>query len=268
MNILVGNRATFARPFLERKVENNLVLTERNSALDSFATANEIGVLYYESKSEFFGILSKIPFDHLFSAGCKYVIPEEHLVGKKKVFINAHPSLLPNYAGPHPITEALYMGGKLGVTIHSMGLEVDSGNLILQGEVPLKEGMTTAQKFEEVFIHEESVIRECLNANLFFREPEFYLELPLILPINNGFRRDAKFRILASKMYLEDVVRRISALSVEGHYAYIENGKKRQYFFECNHFQSNKSNEALNHLVNYEFRDGFLDLCIHHEEDI
>ncbi len=58
----------------------------------------------------------------------------------KKIFrsfpkgcINVHPSLLPKYRGVSPIQSAILNGDCVsGVTIQSMALEMDSGNILVQ----------------------------------------------------------------------------------------------------------------------------------------
>jgi len=53
--------------------------------------------------------------------------------------INLHPSLLPKFKGPAPIPWALIKGEtKTGVTVQRMREEVDSGEIILQSELPIE----------------------------------------------------------------------------------------------------------------------------------
>ncbi|MDR1466432.1 MAG: methionyl-tRNA formyltransferase [Treponema sp.] len=59
--------------------------------------------------------------------------------------INIHPSLLPKYRGPSPIqTAILNMDAKTGVSIQYLAQEVDSGDILLQEELPLTGRETTA----------------------------------------------------------------------------------------------------------------------------
>lgn len=47
--------------------------------------------------------------------------------------INVHPSLLPKYRGVSPIQSAILNGDCVsGITIQSMALEMDSGNILVQ----------------------------------------------------------------------------------------------------------------------------------------
>jgi methionyl-tRNA formyltransferase len=58
--------------------------------------------------------------------------------------INLHPSLLPRYRGPSPVTAAILSGdAETGVTIQRIALEVDSGAILAQERVMLSGEETT-----------------------------------------------------------------------------------------------------------------------------
>jgi phosphoribosylglycinamide formyltransferase-1 len=53
--------------------------------------------------------------------------------------VNVHPSLLPDFPGPHPIDDALAAGVETtGVTVHYVDEGVDSGAVIRQEPVPVE----------------------------------------------------------------------------------------------------------------------------------
>ena len=53
--------------------------------------------------------------------------------------INVHPSLLPKYKGLNAVEQALESGDKTtGCTVHYVNEELDGGEIILQGEVPIE----------------------------------------------------------------------------------------------------------------------------------
>ncbi len=52
--------------------------------------------------------------------------------------INVHPSLLPKYKGLHAVEQALDSGDDVsGCTVHYVNEELDGGEIILQGKVPI-----------------------------------------------------------------------------------------------------------------------------------
>ena len=68
------------------------------------------------------------------------LIPKEFLDLPKYGFWNIHPSLLPKYRGPGPITNPLINGDKItGVTIIKMDEEIDHGPIIVQESLMIGE---------------------------------------------------------------------------------------------------------------------------------
>jgi methionyl-tRNA formyltransferase len=60
--------------------------------------------------------------------------------------VNVHPSLLPKYRGASPIQAAiLNMDAKTGISIQYLAREMDSGDILLQEELPLTGRETTAE---------------------------------------------------------------------------------------------------------------------------
>ena len=58
-------------------------------------------------------------------------------------FLNIHPSLLPHYRGPYPLFWMLRRGERrIGVTIHFMDEQLDTGEIAAQAEVDLPDGVS------------------------------------------------------------------------------------------------------------------------------
>jgi methionyl-tRNA formyltransferase len=65
------------------------------------------------------------------------------IAAASRACINVHPSLLPRYRGPNPFYWVLRNGeARTGVTVHHVAEGIDSGDIILQEEIPLEPGMT------------------------------------------------------------------------------------------------------------------------------
>jgi len=65
--------------------------------------------------------------------------------------INLHPSLLPKYRGPSPISEAIKNGDKLtGISVQKLALKMDSGDILLQPGLKLDGKETTGSLTEKV----------------------------------------------------------------------------------------------------------------------
>mgnify|MGYP003117576778 FL=1 len=77
--------------------------------------------------------------------------------------INVHPSLLPKYKGLHAVEQAMEAGEEVtGCTVHYVNEELDGGEIIKQGEVPIMpddtvESLTKAIQREEYRILPEVI---------------------------------------------------------------------------------------------------------------
>ena len=73
-------------------------------------------------------------------AGWMRIVGEELINRFKNQLINIHPSLLPSFKGIDAIQQAIDKGVTItGCTVHYVQKEVDSGSIIIQAAVPIKE---------------------------------------------------------------------------------------------------------------------------------
>ncbi len=64
--------------------------------------------------------------------------------------INLHPSLLPKYRGPSPVTAAILNGDEeTGITVQKLARKMDAGDILAQITIPLRGDETTASLLEE-----------------------------------------------------------------------------------------------------------------------
>lgn len=106
----------------------------------------------YESREAFnealLEMLRKTEADLVVLAGCLVVIPESIIREYKGRMINIHPSLIPSFCGTGYYglkvhEEALKRGVKVtGATVHYVDEGTDTGPIILQKAVEVKEGDT------------------------------------------------------------------------------------------------------------------------------
>tara|TARA_B100000287_G_scaffold16463_1_gene16543 strand:+ start:124 stop:588 length:465 start_codon:yes stop_codon:yes gene_type:complete len=77
--------------------------------------------------------------DLIVLAGYMKVVSPDFIKAFPNRIINLHPSLLPKYKGLHAVEQALEAGDKVtGCTVHYVNEELDSGEVILQSEVPIE----------------------------------------------------------------------------------------------------------------------------------
>ena len=76
--------------------------------------------------------------DLIVLAGWMKIISPQFIEAFPRKIINVHPSLLPKYKGLNAVQQALDSGDEVtGCTVHYDTEELDSGEIILQSEVPI-----------------------------------------------------------------------------------------------------------------------------------
>ena len=100
---------------------------------------------------EFVEVLKNLAPDMIVVAAFGQIIPKEILDMPKYGCINIHASLLPKYRGAAPIQQAVIDGEKeSGVTIMKMGTGLDTGDMISQAAVTLREDETGGSLFDRL----------------------------------------------------------------------------------------------------------------------
>ena len=84
--------------------------------------------------------LEELSVELVVMAGWMRIVGEEIINSFKNRLINIHPSLLPSFKGVDAIQQAMDEKVKItGCTVHYVQKEVDSGSIIIQAAVPIKE---------------------------------------------------------------------------------------------------------------------------------
>ena len=83
-------------------------------------------------------LLRALEPDLVLCAGFPWVIPPDALAVPPLGSVNFHPSLLPRYRGPVPVSWAIRNGEQeIGVTFHRMAPGLDEGPILAQEAIPL-----------------------------------------------------------------------------------------------------------------------------------
>jgi methionyl-tRNA formyltransferase len=108
------------------------------SPVKNLAELNNISVHQPETKEALTSILKSIGPDVVVVAAYGMIVPSEALAVPKYGMINFHPSLLPLYRGPSPITAPILNGDQeTGVTIIKMNEKMDEGGILAQERITL-----------------------------------------------------------------------------------------------------------------------------------
>ncbi|RDU70615.1 hypothetical protein CQA66_07835 [Helicobacter aurati] len=159
--LFVGNRLHVLYALLERCANVAICLESQ-----SFA-AKTLQRDYHEfhSKHELLTLLQTLDFDILVSNGCPYILPISQIAKPHHIFVNCHPSLLPNLKGKHPINGAILYHQASGATCHLMTDRVDSGAIISQVPVYNDENTPLALLYQMCFLAEKEAFLLALEKN-------------------------------------------------------------------------------------------------------
>lgn len=99
-------------------------------------------------------------FDILVSNGCPFRLPISRLSRSGRIFLNTHPSLLPEVRGPHPINAVLLEGhDHYGATTHYMDDDLDTGNIVARIQKPITEDLDLGLLYHLAFELERETFR-------------------------------------------------------------------------------------------------------------
>jgi methionyl-tRNA formyltransferase len=109
--------------------------------------------------------LDRTPFDLLVSNGCPIVLPVDRLARLGRLFVNVHPSPLPEMRGRHPVNGAVLRGrSQIGATMHFMSGGVDTGRTIAQERVDITDDLDLGLLYHIAFRLEVAVFTEGMRA--------------------------------------------------------------------------------------------------------
>lgn len=109
-----------------------------------------------------YDFLKENKFDLVVLAGYMRILPENILA--LSTFINIHPSLLPEFKGKNAIKRAYEAKAKeTGVTIHYVTKEVDSGEIICQERLAIKENMTLEELENNIHKIEHEILPKTIE---------------------------------------------------------------------------------------------------------
>jgi methionyl-tRNA formyltransferase len=113
---------------------------ERYPALDELlrAAPPELDVVMPAARDRIAPLLRLFDPDVAMCLGFPWKIPPDALAVPRHGIVNGHPSLLPRYRGPSPVSWAIRNGeDEVGFTFHYMDAELDTGNILGQARIQL-----------------------------------------------------------------------------------------------------------------------------------
>lgn len=168
--VFVGNREFVLRQMIKMGLNVVKVWVIKDSYLER--TLEKEGFIEYEVVSEKKRLLqglNEIDFDILISNGCIYILPiselKQTIMNKDALFINIHPSKLPDLRGMDPLNGACLFNRDSGATCHYMDDGIDTGKKIAQIQIPMTDDIDTLLLFQLAFIAEKEVFVQAHERN-------------------------------------------------------------------------------------------------------
>lgn len=172
--------------------------------------------IFFDSKEKLISLIQESDFDVLISNGCPFILPIKKLKKPHQIFINLHPSLLPNLKGAHPINGAILFSQPTGATCHLMDDKVDHGAIISQ--IPINQSLKINLKllYQMCFLAELEAFKKALKKN-FIPSPSLKHEQS-----ESYFYRTRESMILdLEKMHDEEILKITQAFCIKNQYAKI-----------------------------------------------
>ena len=102
------------------------------------AAPPEIDIVMPAARDRIAPLLRLFDPDVALCIGFPWKIPPDALAVPRHGIVNGHPSLLPRYRGPSPVSWAVRNGEEaIGFTLHYMDAALDTGNILGQARIPL-----------------------------------------------------------------------------------------------------------------------------------
>ncbi|BDB64733.1 hypothetical protein T36_1190 [Helicobacter cinaedi] len=176
---------------------------------------------YYEfsSKKELLALLEQMEFDVLVSNGCPYILPISQIQKPHQIFINCHPSLLPNLKGNHPINGAILFHQPSGATCHIMTDEIDSGAIISQVPVYNDDNISLPLLYQMCFLAEKEAFILAMQRD--FKPDENFLSHSTP-PIPYYTRADSHLELDFHTQSSQHIIDTIKAFAMQTQGAYLK----------------------------------------------
>jgi methionyl-tRNA formyltransferase len=132
-------------------VETTLELVESRSQRRLLRLAGSIPVAYAPAarQEQCAQLIRLQSIDFLLVACWPYLISPILIASAAKAALNLHPSLLPMYRGPDPVTRQIECGARSpGVTLHLLNREFDAGDIVAQARLSAQVSVAERTCFE------------------------------------------------------------------------------------------------------------------------
>ena len=168
--LFVGNRGYVLDYMLERNLDTDILAIEA-SYLAKKLGSDGIEFETISSRSQLKSVIHNAAFDVLVSNGCPFILPVSELCAENQLFVNIHPSPLPDLRGADPVPGAILHGRDSGASCHIMNDEVDAGPIVSRVFIPNNDDLEARLLYQMSFVAEVEAFRIALD-RAFTPDPE------------------------------------------------------------------------------------------------
>lgn len=169
--VFVGNREYVLRRMIEMGLDIKKVFVMENSFLQHrLEKLHFVDYTVVSKKKQFLELLSAVDYDVLVSNGCKYILPVNDM--KEAVYVNVHPSNLPDLKGMDPINGACLFNRIAGAACHIIDAGIDSGKIISRVSIPMTNDVDATLLFQLSFKAEVMAFEKAFERNFCVMEQQ------------------------------------------------------------------------------------------------
>lgn len=241
----VGVRFFVLEKMIELKLNIVNIAVPKNSFLEKVLTEKKISFTSISSKKELLDLIDKSDFDVLVSNGCPYILPISKIQKNNELFVNIHPSLLPDLKGFSPVNGAILFNRPQGATCHLMNDGIDTGDIISQVEVTKKPRTIPLDVLYQLSFMAEAKAFEKAYKNDFIVEKKNRRSKNAIY-----YTRKDEDQELSRNDTLESIVVKVKSYQVNSQYAFFVRNNNRYKVIDLSLFETKMFDE--DHYKNYQ----------------
>ena len=214
--MFVGTRFFCVEKMLQLGLDVVCYAVIKDSVVANELSRRNIEYIEIENKKHLINIIENTDFDILVSNGCPYIIPVSKLQKENQLFINIHPSLLPDLKGINPVNGAILFDRPQGATCHVMDDGIDTGNIIAQVKICDKPDMPLDLLYQLSFLAEAEAFLKAY-------EKDFAVQNEIINKQDEYiyYSRKLEDQIINNDDNLEMIFRKVRAFQLDNQYARI-----------------------------------------------
>lgn len=159
--VFVGNRKFVLEEMLKHQLNITTIFVVKDTHLENDIKNISDKYELISSKKELLSKLENLEYDVLVSNGCPYILPISKM--EKKIYVNIHPSLLPDLKGIDPVIGSILFSRDAGATCHIMDNTIDGGDIISQVKIPFSDDLDVSLLYQLSFLAEKESFIKALN---------------------------------------------------------------------------------------------------------